>query len=296
MTEPRNLGDEWIKATCRSDESVSAYRGVLNRMMAQMLVSEKDLASKVTKDRVLRWLDGMLKEGKSPRYVRWHWMIARSWFSWCEDQGLRPPMGRWKRYEARAFRVDPAAVVRGQAGRRTALTLQEARKVLKLLERETHLEKKAAILLMMVGGLRSVEVERAKWSDLAVGLYKSRVLTVWGKGKRSRQIVLEPVLESALDELRDGKKVPSGSEGKIIHSCRVVIQSWGKSVWKMVGREHQGSSHGLRRTAASLLIDRGMGIDQVQEYLGHQSAATTLICYVVRKKRSGVTTGIGGRK
>lgn len=296
MTETRNLMEEWIKATCHSEESPTAYAGVLSRMMAGMKVKTLEELAKVSKDQVLRWLDGMLGDKKSPRYVRWHWMIARSWVSWCEDQGLRPPMGRWKRYESRAFKVDAAAVVRGQAGRRTALTLPEARKALKWLETEQNQVKKVAILMMMVGGMRSIEVERAKWSDLATGLYKARMLTVWGKGNKSRQIVLEPVLEKAIEELRAARSIKEDSEGKIVPATRVGIQAWGKSVWKQIGREHQGSTHGLRRTAASLLIARGMGIDQVQEYLGHSSIATTLTCYVVRKKRSGITTGIGGRK
>jgi len=296
MTEPRNLLEEWLKATCHSEDSTSAYAGALTRMFSGMRVKTLEELAKVSKAQVLRWLDSILSEKKSPRYVRWHWMIARSWISWCEDQGLREPMGRWKRYEARAFRVDSAAVIRGQAGRRTALTLPEARKALRWLETEPNKSKKVAILLMMVGGLRSIEVERAKWSDLAIGVYNARVMTIWGKGKKSRQIILEPVLEKAIDELRTIQGVSSGSESKIIPFGRVTIQSWGKSVWKEIGREHQGSSHGLRRTAASLLISRGMGIDQVQEYLGHSSIATTLTCYVVRKKRSGITTGIGGRK
>jgi integrase len=184
------------------------------------------------------------------------------------------------------MRVDEKRVVRGgKAGLRTALTLKEARKVLKWARRQDP-EKEVVILLEMVAGLRGIEVYRAKWDD--VDLSKG-TMSVEGKGGQIRKVRLEPIVVRALERL-DLKA------GDLVSVCRRSILRWGKEAWEVAGREGEGSGHGLRRTAATLLREHGADLEQVQEFLGHSDVKTTLRCYVARKSKLTATTRIGGRK
>jgi integrase/recombinase XerD len=187
------------------------------------------------------------------------------------------------------MRVDENRVKRGgKNGNRTALTLKESRLVLRWAKKQNPI-KRVGILLMMVSGLRGIEVHRAKWSDVEIGKYGGWHLSVDGKGDKIRRIHLEPVVAWALDTVKRQSDM-------IVPVCRRSILRWGKEVWEVAGREGEGSGHGLRRTAATLLREHGADLEQVQEFLGHSDVKTTLRCYVARKSKLTATTRIGGRK
>jgi integrase len=209
-------------------------------------------------------------------------MALRSFVGWCAFRGLRGEPGPWKKWAVRGLRVDENRVVKGRAGFRAALTLKEARIALRWVRKQDP-EKAAAILLMMVSGLRGIEVFNAQWSDL-----DGKTLSVRGKGNKIRRVVLEPVVLNALEKMCRG--------GDMFSVGRRTIREWGREVWEVVGRSGEGASHGLRRTAATLLMESGASLDQVQEMLGHADIKTTARCYVVRKSKLTVTTRIGGRK
>ena len=285
------LQNEWIAAVCRSEDSVRAYRSAFAALSKRFV--GKDALLGLTQSEVMTYLDTMIRRGLSQRTVRLHWMVIRSWMNWTIDQGLRPEIPAWRRYSVRAMRVDELAVTakRGLAGRRTALTLGEARAARRWLEQEP-VAKRAAVYLMMTAGLRCIEIFRSQWQDLIKGKYGRKILTVYGKGGKSRQVVLEPIAVKAMDDLR--KQCPQSQE-EIFAVSRQTLRRWGKSVWVKVGRGDQGAAHGLRRTAATLLIEHGASMDQAQEFLGHADMKTTARCYVTRRRKFTVTTGIGGR-
>jgi integrase/recombinase XerD len=242
-------------------------------------------------DQVMKYLEHLRKNKKfSERSIQHHCMVLRSFSGWCASQGLRPQIPPWPRWLIRSMRIDQKKVTpgRGLACRRAALTLHEARKVLKWLETEAS-DKKAAILLMMVAGLRGIEVFRTEWEHLVDGKYGLKTLTVMGKGGKSRQVILEPVVVRALDGL-------GGKVGKVFHASRRSIRRWGKDAVEAAGRGQHGAGHVLRRTAATLLMEHGATLDEVQDLLGHADIKTTSLCYVARRRRLSVTTGIGGRK
>jgi integrase/recombinase XerD len=160
-----------------------------------------------------------------------------------------------------------------EARTRTALTRAEARRVWRWCAQEISGLKQLSVGLMLVGGLRAVEVSRISGNDVANNGQK---LTVSGKGGKTRVVFFDGAVAKWLDSW-----VKNGEESPEIQS----VYRAGKEAWEVAGRGQSGSSHGLRRTAATLLIERGATIDQVQEFLGHSSAATTARCYVIRRSR-----------
>jgi integrase/recombinase XerD len=282
------IRDRWIQAVASSPDTAVNYLQIF-KSLAKWFGKTGIMTWNF--EQVMKYLEHLRKNQKlSERTIQHHCMVLRSFGAWCASQGLRPQIPPWPRWLLRSMRIDQKRVTpgRGLACRRAALTKHEARKVLKWLETEPK-DKKAAILLQMVSGLRGIELFRAEWDNIVTGKYGLRTMTVFGKGGKSRQIILEPIVSKSLDALE-------GKSGKMFNASRRSIRRWGKEAWEQVGRADQGAGHGLRRSAATFLIERGATLDEVQDLLGHADIKTTSLCYVARRRRLSVTTGIGGRK
>ena len=104
------------------------------------------------------------------------------------------------------------------------------------------------------------------------------------KGRRDREVPLPNLVAMALSEhlqrhLTDGQ-VFTWRDGGLIHRTYYNNQVWRpalKAVGMTPGRET--GMHQLRHHFASVLLDGGVSIKAVSEYLGHASAKTTLDIY-----------------
>lgn len=267
----------WLDSTCFSESSRVTYERLWRSFAAWADGHEVSLTC-ATRAEVIEWAQGSgVRKGEfgkgewGDRYRRKRLMVMRSWFGFLEENGIGKPLGRWRKSELRGFRVDDRAVrVACEARSRTALTMVEARRVWRWCC-GLDSPKRMAIGLMLVGGLRACEVSRIERGDVADD---GRKLTVCGKGGKTRLVFLDGKIAEWL-----GAWAKRGAQAPDIQS----VYRWGKDAWEFAGRGQVGSSHGLRRTCASLLIERGATIDQVQDFLGHASAATTARCYVVRR-------------
>ena len=135
----------------------------------------------------------------------------------------------------------------------------------------------AAILRLTYGaGLRISEVCGLKWRDLQVRDAGGQV-TVFGKGGKTRVVVLPASIWSSLSPLRgladaDDPVFASQRGGHLDPSQvhRVV-----KAAAARAGLSAGMSAHWLRHAHASHALDRGAPIHLVQSTLGHASVATT---------------------
>ncbi len=224
--------------------------------------------------------------------------ILQSWFAWLVELALieRAPINR----EAlRSWRIRHEKVERGD-GTRQALTLEEGQRLANWALTVARPIEGLAALLQTVSGLRSHEVAAAECRHLTVSheeFESTRLgrLVVQGKGNRQRVVVLEPVVIAAWwryvrASKRSVERGPLLTIGRHAPSARTV-QTWAKHGLRAAGRPEL-SSHDLRRTATTLLIDAGATLEQAQRLLGHASMEMTQRCYVARPKPLSVTTGI----
>lgn len=285
----------WLEATCRSEDSWTAYAVRLHGWVA--FSGRRSLSAQVAAPprQVADWLYAMEREGRAARTIVARRESLASWFRWLCDRDLlgRSPVTRDVR---RLHRIDRAGVVKA-SGRRQALTLDEARRVAAwALQPSTMPEAGLSVLLQLTAGLRSQEVADLERRHLVEreGLV---TLTVPGKGQRTRAVRLEPVAIAAWRRYVAARR-RQGQRGPLLvapgggHYGRRAVQRWAKAAAKVVGREIEISSHDLRKTAATQLLLRGAALEQVQEMLGHASADTTLTCYVTDRRPLSVTTGI----
>lgn len=291
----RDAAYRWIVSSCRSRDSMQAYA---RRLRAWVIAtSKRSLSMQVnaSPDDVSDFLFALEADGKAPRTIVHHRDVLRSWFHWLYDRDFihRSPITRDL---LRSWRVDHQAV-RKANGRRQSLSLVEAQLVARWCLTSAAPEAGLCVLLEMVGGLRSDEVARLDRKHL-VEREGIATLTVVGKGNKSRQIVLEPVVVAAWHRyLRRRRR--QGERGPLLvrpgggHYDRRQVQRWAKQAAAVVGRPVDISSHDLRKTAITLLREAHADPNDVRDYAGHSDVRLTERCYVTRRPPMDQTTGVG---
>ena len=146
----------------------------------------------------------------------------------------------------------------------------------RLFALESNPRNHALLRLLYAAGLRVSELAGLRWADLQERGEAGQV-TVYGKGGKTRAVLLQPPTWRELVELR----VDAGQDAPVFRSRngghltarqleRIVLASA-----RRAGLEGAVSPHWLRHAHASHALDRGAPIHLVQATLGHASVATT---------------------
>jgi site-specific recombinase XerD len=162
------------------------------------------------------------------------------------------------------------------------LTKQEVLGLLNACSRRapTGIRDRALICLLWRGQLRISEALALKAADFDPAACTLRVLK--GKGQKSRVVVVDPqaveVLSTWLEcrkklRLNGHRPIFCTLGGRAVSSPQ-VRQMLGRRARK-AGIEKRVHPHGLRHTGASELAAEGVALLDIQQQLGHGSAATT---------------------
>ncbi len=132
--------------------------------------------------------------------------------------------------------------------------------------------------LMYASGLRSSEATSLKWRDLRVRDDGQGQITVFGKGGKTRNILLPESIHQEVSALRQGAM----PDGPVFRSRKKGGHIDGSQVRRVVSRaakeagiEAPVSPHDLRHAHASHASERGAPLALVRTTLGHSSIATT---------------------
>jgi len=135
---------------------------------------------------------------------------------------------------------------------------------------------KAILLTLYSGGFRVSEVCSLKWSDL-IDRDKAGQITVFGKGGKTRTVLMPEYVWNAVQSLRKEAK-----DTDPVFRSRKGGHLDESQVWRIVrkaseraGIEKKVSCHWMRHAHASHALDHGAPIHLVQATLGHSSIATT---------------------
>jgi site-specific recombinase XerD len=176
------------------------------------------------------------------------------------------------------------------------LTPEEARGMLSLgLKKDFMGIRDAALLDLFYGcGLRLSELVGLDIKDI---LFKDRVIRVHGKGGKFRVVPLGPrtgeVVRGYLAARADkiGKDDMKGKAGPAVflnnNGARITPRSTGRIVKKhllQASEKRKISTHSLRHSFATHLLEAGANLRAVQQMLGHSSLKTT-------QKYAHTTTG-----
>ena len=138
-------------------------------------------------------------------------------------------------------------------------------------------ERDRLIVLLMYGcGLRVSEVCGLTWNDLKPHNDGGK-LTVFGKGSKTRMVIVPDWLWARLKEFEKYHKINqwmfvSRNDNQMERS---VVHKMLKRACKRAGIDERTSAHWLRHSHASHSLDKGCNLRLLQQSLGHASVTTT---------------------
>ena len=160
------------------------------------------------------------------------------------------------------------------------LTLDDSLSLLNAVDGK-HKERDFCIITLFLNcGLRISELIGLNISDI-----KDDALRVLGKGNKVRVVYLNDACKDALNRYLEVRRPISGKDRDALflsernqRISRAMVHSLVKKPLSMAGLDStQYSSHKLRHTAATLMLQNGVDVKAVQEVLGHEHLNTTEI-------------------
>jgi len=189
--------------------------------------------------------------------------VFSSFFAWLEDEDyiLKSPVRR-------IHKVKTATVVKE--------TLSDEN-IEKLRDGCSHVRELAIIELLISTGMRIGELVNLNTVDIN---FEDRSCIVLGKGNKQREVYFDARtkihLQQYLNLRKDNEEALFVSKIKPYHRITIsavesIVRNMGKSL--NIKKVHP---HKFRRTMATMAIDKGMPIEQVQKLLGHTKIDTTM--------------------
>lgn len=272
------LARRWAAYIDASPRTVRAYTRAAGRFCSWARSRGISMPSRAD---VIAYRDEMAAT-LAPATCRLYMCAVRQFLGWLEQEGV--------------VARNVAARVKGARGRssngfqRGHLTSAQCARLLDGVDRSTVAGKRdyAMILLMMVAGLRTIEVSRANVGDIQTA-GNARILKVWGKGRQGADdlVVLPAVAEAAIADYlaarrggsQDGSPLFRGAGNRNRGRISTRSISWiVKSAMRRAGIDDpRYTAHSLRHTAATLALSAGVRLEEVQAALRHRSITTTTI-------------------
>lgn len=203
--------------------------------------------------------------------------VLKSFFAWLvqEELLLRNPTTKIKSPKK------PRRLPKG-------LTVEELEFVRESCETD---RERALVEVMYSTGCRLSEIANLKISDIN---YQERSANVIGKGDKERTVFFSFKAMHHLNKYLNTRKEPS--EGKSDHLfirerrpfTKLSNRSIGRAIDKIAERSNLAKDltpHVFRHTTATLLMENGAELADVQHILGHENPSTTLIYAHVSEER-----------
>jgi integrase/recombinase XerD len=241
----------------RSPRTIDVYRRYTHRFLSYVnkplhLVTLADMQG---------WQKTL--EGMAPNSQRIAIAAVKSFLKFASNTGV--------------LEVNLGVLMRAPKGK-DALTeriLTEA-EVAALMASETDERNLLILRLLYIAGLRVSELCTLKWSD-TVPRGETGQITVFGKGGKTRTILLPAALWTQLQQLRADASILDpvfrSKNGKPLDRIRVFRIV--KAAAKRAGINENVSPHWLRHAHASHSLDRGAPLHLTQRTLGHSRIGTT---------------------
>jgi len=243
-----------------SEKSLQYYESTIRNMLEDVGKAERD----ITTEDLRGYLDSYQSRGTVGRVtldnVR---RILSSFFSWLEDEDyiVKSPVRR---------------IHKVKTGKTVKETYSDESLEL-MRDHCDNIRDLAMIDLLASTGIRVGELVKLNRGDVD---FESRECIVFGKGNKQRKVYFDARtkihLQRYLDERTDTNDALFVSLLKPFDRLQI---SGVEIRLRKIGRElglQKVHPHKFRRTLATMAIDKGMPIEQVQKLLGHQSIDTTL--------------------
>lgn len=243
-----------------SEKSLRYYESTLQNM----LVAVKKSVKHITTDDLRQYLDHYQRSSNAGKVtidnIR---RILSSFFSWLEDEDyiLKSPVRRIHKIK-------------------TGKTVKEtySDEALELMRDYCGSSRDLAMIdLLASTGMRVGELVKLDRSDID---FSNRECIVFGKGNKERRVYFDARTKIHLQKYLSSREDNNAALFVSLLKPYNRLQISGIEIrMRELGRKldiPKVHPHKFRRTLATMAIDKGMPIEQVQQLLGHQSVDTTL--------------------
>ena len=243
-----------------SEKSLKYYFSTIEALLNKL---NKNISDISTNDLRLYLSDYQEKNNSSKVTIDNIRRIFSSFFSWLEDEDyiLKSPVRR-------IHKVKTAKTIK------EILTDEE---IEKLRDNTNNIRDLAIVEILSSTGMRVGELVKINTKDID---FQERSCIVTGKGNKQREVYFDARTKIHLLEYINSRKdteealfVSFSKPNKrlTINSIESILRNLGKKC--NINKVHP---HKFRRTLATMAIDKGMPIEQVQKLLGHTKIDTTM--------------------
>jgi len=268
-----------------SQKTIDSYRRDIDGFFA-FLDEEEVLFDLVGKATIRLYLATELQQGISARSCQRRLSALRHFYEYMAKRG-------YIKQNPFLFARAPKKPIRFP----NALTVEQVSTLLESNKRRTDFlkERDQAILeLLYASGLRVSELTSLRYNQID---FRSRVIRVYGKGKKMRIVPMTPVASEAMllyykntrNKLLGKKKSQKPSDAFFLSAKGENLTPRGveyilKTCEEKTGLHFGLHPHELRHSFATHLLEAGADLRMIQELLGHESLNTTQVYTHVSKK------------
>lgn len=230
------------------------------------------------RDDVLAYRNELLKSKKAST-VQNYLTVVKIFFSWCENENIYPNISK-----------NLKGVKISKSHKKDNLTTWQVKEILKDIDQSTPqgIRDYAILSLLFTTGMRTIEVARAKLSDLST-IGNTPILYIQGKGRTDKTdyVKLQPQVEKAIRNTLKSRDVESMEEPLFTsfsnrnvknHLSTRSISKIVKEAFIKAGFDNERlTAHSTRHTAITIALEAGRSIQEVQQFARHTNINTTLI-------------------
>lgn len=269
------LFERFISYVDASEKTIETYTRNLRQFFKYL---SNNFITNPTREDVISYREE-LKETRKSTTVNAYIIVVRLFFQWTAQEGIYPNI---------AENIKGAKISVNH--KKDALTSNQAKNIIKDFDRSTLTGARdyAIFSLMITGGLRDIEVQRASIEDLR-SLGDDTVLYIQGKGQdeKGEYVKLpEPVEKAIREYLKKRSNIKTGealftSTSNNNKGGRLTTRSISgiiKNSFRKAGYDSDRlTAHSLRHTAGTLNLLNGGSLEDTQQLLRHSSINTTMI-------------------
>lgn len=270
-----NLYSRFVEYLDAKPNTIRTYKAAIKQYF--IYLQEKGITNPERKD-ILNYRD-KLKENKKATTVQNYMTALKLFYQWLEAEGICPDIAK---------HIKGATINREH--KKDYLSPHQLKIILETIDTGTETGKRdyALYLLMVTGGLRTIEIHRANIEDLRA-LGEQTVLYIQGKGKDEKEdfIKITPETEKAIRaylktrenaKIEDPLFVSNSNNSKGQRLTTRSISGTAKRYMKEAGYNSERlTAHSLRHTAVTLSLIGGNTLQEVQQFARHKNITTTQI-------------------
>lgn len=250
-----------------SEKSLKYYQATIDKMLDELNKDVKRISTDDVRTYLIRYQERKKSSKVTIDNIR---RILSSFFSWLEDEDyiLKSPVRRIHKIKTR-----------------TNIKETYSDEALEMMRDNCKEVRDLAIIDMLAStGMRVGEMVLLNRNDID---FNERECIVFGKGSKERVVYFDARTKIHLQNYLESRKdnnpalfvsLKSPHERLKVGGVEVRLREFGKQLG--LNKVHP---HKFRRTLATMAIDKGMPIEQLQRLLGHRKIDTTLQYAMVKQ-------------